>query len=78
MEISYECGDVARGIHHDELAADPEVHADKVHDVGLTAESVAMAHRAPAAGDGIIPSEAGRTRPVSTPTNSLTTPRSEA
>ncbi len=71
MEIPCECGYVARGADDDELAADAQVHAQDVHRVELTAELVvAIARRAAA------PSEAGP-RPVSTATNSVTTPRSE-
>ncbi len=72
MEIPCECGYVARGADDDELAADAQVHAHDVHRVDLTAELVvAIARRAAAV------SEAGRPRPVSTATNSVTTPRSE-
>ena len=85
MEIPCECGYVARGADDAELATDAQVHAHDVHRVELTAELVvAIARRAAAASDGSGgrapergPSEAGRPRPVSTPTNSLTTPRSE-
>ncbi len=48
MEITCECGYVARG-SFDELAADAQAHARTVHRVELTAELViALARRADA------------------------------